>query len=186
MTTSSRTWLRQTAWLKSKVTWSWYIKQCTLLGIHYSTWSKHGGKWRDRRRNKTPPVFFFVNEHTKASTKPQAQSNDFQSYPDFVSGNTRTRGKTKITVSLGTWHLVYIIRWYSSIIGAIFFGCSNRLLVHLPLKHRGNVFLVRILVGLNRLLSKGDVAIRLRQKCQYFQGNNQKPEKKNHHYTDGI
>ena len=32
-------------WLKSNVSRSWYIKQCTPLGIYYSTWSKHGGKW---------------------------------------------------------------------------------------------------------------------------------------------
>ena len=38
-------------------------KQCNTLGIHYSTWTKHGGKWRDRRRGKKLPVFFFVNEH---------------------------------------------------------------------------------------------------------------------------
>ena len=39
-------------WIKSMFSRSWYIKQCTPLGIHYSTWSKHGGKWRDRRWEK--------------------------------------------------------------------------------------------------------------------------------------
>ena len=30
----------------------------TPLGIHHSTWSKHGGKWREED-GKTLPVFFF-------------------------------------------------------------------------------------------------------------------------------
>ena len=62
-------------WLKSNVSRSWYIRQCSPLGLHYSTWSKHGGKWRDRRREKycqVLPVFFFVNEHNNTNTKPQA------------------------------------------------------------------------------------------------------------------
>ena len=37
-------------WLKSNVSWLWCIKQCIPLGIHCSMWSKHGGKWHDRRR----------------------------------------------------------------------------------------------------------------------------------------
>ena len=36
-----------------------HLGSCTPLGIHYSTWSKHVGKWRDRRRENTLPVFFF-------------------------------------------------------------------------------------------------------------------------------
>ena len=67
-------------WLKSNVSRSWYIKQCTPLGLHYSTWSKHGGKWRDKRREKhcqVLPVFFFVNEHNNTNTKPQAKKQLF-------------------------------------------------------------------------------------------------------------
>ena len=37
-------------WLKSNVSWLWCIKQCIPLGIHCSMWSKHGGKWHDRRQ----------------------------------------------------------------------------------------------------------------------------------------
>ena len=40
------------AWIKSNVSKLWYIKQYTPLGIHYSTWSKHGGKWCDRSLEK--------------------------------------------------------------------------------------------------------------------------------------
>ena len=40
--------------IKINVSQSWYIKQCTPLTgyITYSKWSKHGGKWHDRRREK--------------------------------------------------------------------------------------------------------------------------------------
>ena len=41
---------------------------------------KHGGKWRDRRREKhrqVQPVFFFVNEHNNTKTKPQAKKQRF-------------------------------------------------------------------------------------------------------------
>ena len=67
---------------QSNVSRSWYIKQCIPLGIHRSTWSKHGGKWRDRRREKhrqVLPVFFFVNEHnnSNAKTKPQTKKQPF-------------------------------------------------------------------------------------------------------------
>ena len=45
-------------WLKSTVSRSWYIKQCTPLRIHYSTWSEHSGKWRDKRRENTASFLF--------------------------------------------------------------------------------------------------------------------------------
>ena len=58
-------------------------------GIHCSTFSKHGGKWRDRRREihrQVLPVFFFVNEHNNTNTKPQAKKQRFlklsQKFPD--------------------------------------------------------------------------------------------------------
>ena len=57
-------------WLKSNVSRSWninMIKQCAPLGLHYSTWSKHGGKWRDRRREKHCQFFFYVNEYNLRS-----------------------------------------------------------------------------------------------------------------------
>ena len=38
----------------------------------------------------------------------------------------------------------FVIPCYSFIIGAMFFGYSNLLLVHLRLEHRRNVFFVRI------------------------------------------
>ena len=74
-------------WLNSNVSRPWYIKQCSPLGIHYSTWSKHGGKWGDRRREKpTLPVFVFVNEHNNTNTKPQAKKQWFlklsQKFPE--------------------------------------------------------------------------------------------------------
>ena len=49
----------------------------------------HGGKWRDRRREKycqVLPAFFFVNEHNNANTKPQAKKQRFlklsQKFPE--------------------------------------------------------------------------------------------------------
>ena len=50
------------------------VPRSTPLGLHYSTWSKHGGKWRDTRREKHcqfRPIFFFVNGHNNTNTKPQ-------------------------------------------------------------------------------------------------------------------
>ena len=41
---------------------------------------KHGGKWRDRRREKhrqVQPVFFFVNKNNNTKTKPQAKKQRF-------------------------------------------------------------------------------------------------------------
>ena len=67
-------------WLKSNVSRSWYIKQCTLFGLHNSMWSKHGGKWHDRRQEKHPqilPFFFSVNEHNNTNTKPQVKRQQF-------------------------------------------------------------------------------------------------------------
>ena len=32
----------------------------TPLGIHHSTWSKHGGKWREEDGKNTASVFFFL------------------------------------------------------------------------------------------------------------------------------
>ena len=52
-----------------------HFSNSTPLGIHYSTRSKHVGKWRDRGREKhclVLPVFFFVNEHSNTNKKPQA------------------------------------------------------------------------------------------------------------------
>ena len=51
--------------------------------------------------------------------------------------------------------------WYPFVISAMFNGYSNPSLVHLRLKHRGNVFFFR-LGWKKRLLSKGDVVFRLR------------------------
>ena len=60
-----------------------------------------------------------------------------------------------------------------------FFGYSNLLLVHLRLKHRGNVFFFFWLgCMLEKITLQGrSAAIRLRQKCQYFQGNHKKHRK---------
>ena len=72
------TWL----WLKSNVSRSWYIKQCTPLGIYYSKWSEHGGKWRDRRREKHCQFSFsWMNATTFTITQTwslKLKSNDFQ------------------------------------------------------------------------------------------------------------
>ena len=38
----------------------------------------------------------------------------------------------------------FVIPCYSFIIGAMFFGYSHQLLVHLRLEHQGNVFTVRM------------------------------------------
>ena len=54
--------------------------QCTPLGLHYITWSRRAGKWRDKRREKhcqVLPVFFFVNEHNNTNRNPQAKKQRF-------------------------------------------------------------------------------------------------------------
>ena len=56
--------------------------------------------------------------------------------------------------------LATVKRLCSFIISAMFCGYSNPLLVHLQLKHWGNVFFFR-LGWKKRLLSKGDVVLRL-------------------------
>ena len=52
-----------------------------MVGVRVrSTWSKHGRKWRDKRREKycqVLPVFFFVNEHNNTNSKPQAKKQRF-------------------------------------------------------------------------------------------------------------
>ena len=55
--------------------------------------------------------------------------------------------------------LAFVKRWYYFIISAMFYGYSNLSLVHLRLKHRGNVFR---LGWKKRLVSKSDVVLRLR------------------------
>ena len=85
-------------WLKSNVSRSWYIKQCTPIRIHYSTWSKHGGKWCDRRQEKHCQFSFsWMNTTTFTITQTwslKLKSNDFQSYPrreTAASGGKRCR-----------------------------------------------------------------------------------------------
>ena len=56
-------------------------KQCTTLGIHYSTWSKHGGKWRDRRREKHCQFSFSWINTTTQTWSLRLKSNDFQVMP---------------------------------------------------------------------------------------------------------
>ena len=68
-------------WLKSNVSRLWYIKQCTPLGLHYSTWSKHGGKWRDRRWEKHCQLSFSWMNITTQTRSLKLKSNNFQSYP---------------------------------------------------------------------------------------------------------
>ena len=60
-------------WLKSNVSRSWYIKQCTLFGIYYNT------RWKVawQKAGKTLSVFFFVNEHNNTNMKPQAKKQRF-------------------------------------------------------------------------------------------------------------
>ena len=92
-------WQSLFSWVKVKK----YNKMCYLLptlpskfrniSIRHDTfvtardtsqWSKHGGKWRDRRRRKLP-VFTFRDEHNNDSTTQtwsvKLKSNDFQGYP---------------------------------------------------------------------------------------------------------
>ena len=60
-------------------------------------------------------------------------------YPTCVSSDPDIKSEKLLWVGPRS---TFIIHWYSFIIGALFFGCSNLLLVHLRLKHRGNVFSV--------------------------------------------
>ena len=56
----------------------------------------------------------------------------------------------------------FVERWYYFIVSVMFYCYPNLLLVHLRLKHRENVFSVRKKEIYKRLLSKGDVVLRLR------------------------
>ena len=71
-------------WLKSNLFRSWYIwavPRFTPLGIYYSTWSKHDGNWRDRRREKHCHFSFSWMKTTTQTWSLKLLSNDFQSYP---------------------------------------------------------------------------------------------------------
>ena len=84
------TWL----WLKSNVSRSWCVKQCTPLGIHYSMWSKRGGKWRNKRREKHCQFSFSWMNTTTQTRRLKLKSNDFWSYPrreTAASGGKRCR-----------------------------------------------------------------------------------------------
>ena len=69
----------------------------------------------------------------------------------------------------------FVIPCYSFIIGAMFFGYSNLLLVHLRLEHRRNVFTVRMV---EPTALQGRCCYQAKIKGQCFQGNHQKTEKK--------
>ena len=61
-------------WLKSNVSWSWYIKQCTPLGIHYSTWSSMVESGVTEGRKNTASFLFreWTQQHKhKASSQKQ-------------------------------------------------------------------------------------------------------------------
>ena len=49
--------------------------------IHYSTWSKHGGKWRDRRWEKHCQFSLLGMNTTTQTWSLKLKSNNFQSYP---------------------------------------------------------------------------------------------------------
>ena len=68
-------------WLKSNVSRSWYIRQCSLLRTHYSTWPKHSGKWHDRRQEKHCQFCFLGMNTTKTQSLNKLKSDNFQSYP---------------------------------------------------------------------------------------------------------
>ena len=69
----------------------------------------------------------------------------------------------------------FVIPCYSFIIGAMFFGYSNLLLVHLRLEHRRNVFKVRMV---EPIALQGRCCYQVKIKGQCFQGNHQKQRKK--------
>ena len=90
-------------------TWFWsihsshdrYIRQCTPLVIHYSTWSKHCGKWRDRRREKHYQLSFSWINTTTQTRSLKLKSNDFYRYPTretAASGGERCRQYKESTV----------------------------------------------------------------------------------------
>ena len=62
-------------------------------------------------------------------------------YPICVSPDPDIKSEEFLWVGAGSTFIIPCIHWYF-IIGALFFGYSNLLLVHLRLKHRGNVFSV--------------------------------------------
>ena len=58
-------------------------------------------------------------------------------YPICVSSDPDIKSEELLWVGVGS---TFVIHRYYFIIHALFFGYSNLLLVHLRLKHRGNVF----------------------------------------------
>ena len=72
--------------------------------------------------------------------------------------------------------MIQFVPCYSFIIGAMFFGYSNLLLVHLRLEHRRNVFTVRMV---EPTALQGWCCYQGKIKGQCFQGNYQKHRKKN-------
>ena len=69
----------------------------------------------------------------------------------------------------------FVIPCYSFIIGAMFFGYSNLLLVHLRLEHRGNLFTVTMV---EPIALQGWCCFQAKIKGQSFQGNHQNTHKK--------
>ena len=68
--------------------------KCTPIVIHYLTWSRHGGKCRDRRLEKHCQFSFSWMNTTTQTWSLKLKSNDFQSYPrreTAASGGKRCR-----------------------------------------------------------------------------------------------
>ena len=93
------------------------MKQCTPLGLHYSTWSKRGGKWGDRRREKhchVLPVFFYLNEQNITTRGIQSMTIDINQY-QLISVNRliliiNNQSMAKIRLFID-WYLP--IGWFS-------------------------------------------------------------------------
>ena len=68
--------------------------KCTPIVIHYLTWSRHGGKCRDRRWEKHCQFSFSWMNTTTQTWNLKLKSNDNQSYPrreTAASGRKRYR-----------------------------------------------------------------------------------------------
>ena len=86
--------------------------------------------WVYKSRGLTPRISFFL--YFRCILIGQRRL-----YPTWVSSDPEIKSEELLWDGAGS---TLIIRWYSFIIDTLFFGYCNLLLVHLWLKHRGNVF----------------------------------------------
>ena len=96
-------------------------------------------------------------------------------YPTCVSSDLDIKSEELLWVSAGS---TFIFHWYSFIIGGLLFGYSNLLLVHLLLKHRGNVFFRQDMVEKIALQVRCWYQAKIKVTCSIFLRKPYKKKKK--------